>query len=132
MTPDPLHESGSPQQREFTRVPVTLRAEVLLASGQVSGSATEISMKGLFVHCAARPAVGEDCTLTLHLGDTEEAIETQGHVVGQSDQGFAVQFDKILGLTSYEHLHNLVLYNARDTDKIESEFQTHLGLRRRD
>jgi len=41
-------------------------------------------------------------------------------------------FSKILGLESFEHLRNLVYYNAENVEQVETEFTTHTGIRKRD
>jgi hypothetical protein len=63
--------------------------------------------------------------------DGEIEIEVEGVVVHSYAEGTAIQFSKILGVDSYEHLRNLVLYNAADTEQVEDEFRTHIGLKKK-
>lgn len=46
-----------------------------------------------------------------------------------TEEGVALVFTEV-GLEAYEHLHNLVLLNTDDTEKVEQEFNTHLGLKK--
>ncbi len=41
-------------------------------------------------------------------------------------------FTSILGLESFEHLRNLVYYNAPDVEQVEQEFTAHVGIRKRE
>ena len=47
-----------------------------------------------------------------------------------TEEGIALVFTEV-GLEAYEHLHNLVLLNTDDTEKVEQEFNAHLGLKKK-
>jgi hypothetical protein len=122
-----------PNQREFTRVHVHVQVEITaLGQSILSSEPQDLSLKGLMVRTEARLPAGTPCEVKLLLGDQLTQILAEGVVVRDYPEGFAVQFTRILGIESYEHLKNLVLYNAADTERIEREFQDHLGLRRAD
>ena len=120
-----------PHRREFSRVPVHLRAEVSVAGVPLpEGIMESLSLKGGFFRCGTPPAEGARCEVRLHLDGTEIEVRTQGHVVRQATDGVAIQFDEIVGVESLEHLRNLILFNARDPAQVEQEFHEHLGLKR--
>jgi PilZ domain len=125
-------EEGS-NQREFTRVHVQVQVEVkALGVTILSSQPQDLSLKGLMVRTEERLPEGTPCEVKLVLGDQLTEIHAEGLVVRDYGEGFAVQFTRILGVESYGHLKNLVLYNAQDTERIEREFQEHLGLRRKE
>lgn len=122
----------APNQREFTRVPLQVRAEVKGGGLDIARSATEsLSLKGLLVNCAEVLPEGTDCEITLFLGDSGIQIQAEGKVVHCYPHGIALQFTRILGLDSLEHLRKLVLYNAPDPDQVDSELSTSAGIQRR-
>ena len=118
-------------RREFTRVPVTIRT-LVEAGGRVldGASSHSVSMKGLAVRTGERLPVGTPCRLTLVLVPDQVEIRAEGTVVAHLPDGMACQFTRILGLDSYEHLRNLVYYNAPDVEQVESEFGSHAGIRK--
>lgn len=127
MTTEPSNK------REFTRVPVHCRAEVRRAGRQIPCTAiSTLSMNGMFVQTDEPVPVGTECEINISLVEHEIEIELLASVVRNYPDGIAFQFTKILGPESYGHLRNLVLYNASDTDKVEDEFESHAGIKRKD
>jgi hypothetical protein len=53
-------------------------------------------------------------------------------VVAHLPDGMAFVFTSILGLESFEHLRNLVCYNAPDVEQVERELTAHVGIRKRE
>lgn len=120
-------------QREFTRIPVQVRAHVQGGGCNIVNSATQnLSLKGVLVTCAEALPEGTECQITLLLGDGEIEIEAEGTVVHRYPEGIALQFTRILGLESFEHLRNLLLYNAPDPNQVESEFEASTGIHRKE
>ena len=120
-------------QREFTRVPIRVRAEVKGGGLSIASSASQsISLKGMLVNCPENLPEGTGCEITLFLGDGDIQIQAEGTVVRCYPEGIAFQFTRILGLESFEHLRKLVLYNAPDPDQVESEFSTSTGIHRKE
>jgi hypothetical protein len=120
-------------QREFTRVLVNVRTEVRTGGVALPAApAHSLSMKGMSIVTGERLPVGTECELTVVLVEHEAEIQLLGRVVADLPDGIAFLFTKILGLESYEHLRNLVFYNAPDVDVVETEFSAHTGLRKRD
>jgi hypothetical protein len=87
-----------------------------------------LSLRGLLVLSALRPAAESGCTIGIRLGGTAAEVQATGRVVRTTDNGFAVRFTEIVGLDSLEHLRNLIRYNSHNPDQVEQEFRTHLGL----
>ena len=90
---------------------------------------------GVCLQCDAALELGTRVELTLFLGGRAEGvkIEIEGKVARIADEGFAVRFTQIVGAESFEHLRNLVLYNAADDmDNVQRELDEHLGLKPKD
>lgn len=54
----------------------------------------------------------------------------KGRVQRISEDGIAILFTEV-GLEAYEHLHNLVLLNTDDPEKVEQEFDDDIGLKKK-
>lgn len=120
-------------QREFTRVQVNVRTEIRAGGKTIAGAPTHsISMKGMSIQTAERLPVGTECEIRLILVDGDAEIRVQGSVVALLADGMAFLFTKVLGLESYEHLRNLVFYNTSDVEQVESEFNAHSGIRKKE
>jgi hypothetical protein len=120
-------------QREFTRVLVAART--LIKAGNVSLSAAQahsLSMKGMSILSPERLPVGTECELTIILVEGEVEIQVLGTVVVHLADGMAFLFTKILGLESFEHLRNMVFYNAPNVEQVEDEFTSHTGIRKKE
>lgn len=120
-------------QREFTRVLVAART--LIKAGNVSLSAAQahsLSMKGMSILSPERLPVGTECELTIVLVEGEVEIQVLGTVVVHLADGMAFLFTKILGLESFEHLRNMVFYNAPNVEQVENEFTSHTGIRKKE
>lgn len=125
---------GPVNRREFTRLPVVFEAEVVAGESIIRVHQTKnISMNGIFLLGKEKLPLDTDCYLTLFLGDrsNQRFIKARARVVRLEDEGMALFFEEILGADSYIHLRNLLLHNARDTEAVEEEFDTHLGMKRR-
>ena len=120
------------ERREFTRVPITVEIEVASGEGEIiSSHAEDVSLKGLYVRCDNPLPVGTKCQVVVYLGarDSELSAQATGEVVRLNDAGMGIVFTELIGTESLEHLRKLVLYNASDTNTVEREFSSHLGLR---
>lgn len=98
------------------------------------GQAQNVSRKGVSLLCDNPLPVGSDCKLSLLLGGKEDPvrIDVGGKVARVDETGMGLEITEIVGMESFEHLRNLVLYNSSDTDRVEEEFQEHLGLKQRE
>ena len=121
-------------RREFTRVPVVLEAEIVTGQSTIRVHQTKnISLNGIFLVAEEKLALHTNCYLTLFLGgrQSQQQIKVRGRVVRLEDEGMAFFFEEILGAESYIQLRNLLLYNTPDTEIVEEELETHLGIKRR-
>jgi hypothetical protein len=120
-------------QREFTRVLVTAHTVVRAGNTMLSAAQTHsLSMKGMSIQCTERLPIGTECEISIILVEGEVEIQVLGTVVVHLADGMAFVFSKILGLESFEHLRNLVYYNAENVEQVETEFTTHTGIRKRE
>lgn len=123
-------------RREFTRVGVQLQGKISWEElGDSQGQSRDVSMKGIYLACQNPPPIGAACQISLRLGelDCQLAIEVKGKVVRIDSKGIGVEFTEILGIDSFDHLRNLVLYNSSGhTEQIERELSTHSGIKRQD
>jgi hypothetical protein len=124
-----------PEKREFSRVPIHLDVEI--SSPQPAPhpcQVKDVSLKGLYLLCDNPLPVGSVCRVALLLngGETPVRIELGGTVARVDTTGMGLEITEIVGIESFEHLQNLVLYNASDPDQVAHEFQSHLGLKRKE
>jgi hypothetical protein len=121
-------------RREFTRVPIQLNVEVTpTQAGNTSYQVKDVSLKGLYLHCENPLPVGAACRVALLLGDKDNPvrIEVGGKVARVDKTGMGLEITDIIGVQSFEHLRNLVLYNSPDPNQVEQEFQDHIGIKQR-
>ncbi len=122
-------------KREFSRVPIQLDVEILSPQPAPSScQVKDVSLKGLYLLCANPLPVGSDCRVALLLGggETPVRIEIGGTVAREDPAGMGLEITAIVGVESFEHLQNLVRYNAMDPDRVEQEFAEHVGLKRKE
>ncbi len=128
-----MSDQGEQHGREFTRVSIHVQEEVKVDGKVIKTDETrDLSLKGVFVSCNQALPSGTDCEVSLKLVGSELPIEIdiKGKVGRSSESGMAVEFTEI-DLESYDHLQNLVKYNAHNEDQVEQEIKDHLGLKRR-
>jgi hypothetical protein len=121
-------------QREFTRVPVNMEAEVVSGKSTILGQLTkDISMNGLFLSSEEKFPLGTDCYLIIFLGrrKNRHRIKLKAKVVRAEERGMAFTFHEIMGSDSFAHLRTLILYNSPAARCVEKEFKAHLGIKRR-
>jgi hypothetical protein len=126
--------SGNSDRREFSRVP--FRVEVTLKGDHatvVSADVQDVSLKGLYAAGAGRLPPGSRCEVRLDLGGpgSEVRLSLRGRVARVDNAGMGVEFID-MGLDTFYHLRNLVLYNSSDHERVEQEFKAHIGLLRRE
>jgi len=119
-------------RREFTRVRVNILSE--LRSGgsvDITGTLANVSLNGMFLNTEAHLPEEAACDVSLFLEGGEETvtIQIEGKVIRNGPWGMAIQFTKILGSESLNHLQNLVLYNSGEQiTQVEEELASHLGI----
>ena len=113
--------------RRRTRVHFAGLAEVQAGDKRLTDLKTrDLSHKGVFVLGDHPVEPGQECLVTVHLeGGSESGVDLhmQGSVKRTTDQGMAIDFISMEPDT-YMHLRQLVLLNAGDPGKAESEFGT--------
>jgi len=120
------------ERREFTRIPVNVKVDVEAGTAAtLTGEARDLSLNGFFLECTEPFAVGTECDVLLYLGEGPKAlqIKAQGKVARKEKNGMGVQLTDI-AVESFEHLRNLIQYNAKDPQQVEKEFDSHLGIKR--
>jgi hypothetical protein len=118
--------------REFTRINRNLEVVIDLPGRRLTGRSRDVSLRGALVNCGEVLSVGTTCTCTLVLdgGEGQVRIRAAGVVLRHVADGMAIRFDELLDPESYDHLCQLIRYNALDPDKAEREIAAHLGLKR--
>jgi len=117
--------------RKYTRITMKVAVEALRVSDEViCGGNTEcISMNGLFIECNTPFALETECVIKVFVGGprSDILVHARGKVTFLNAHGMAVEMMSHLGLDSYNHLRNLVLYNADgEAEIVESEITAHL------
>lgn len=121
-------------RREFTRIPIQVAVEVTSIQGNTTAhQVKDVSLNGLYLQCKKPLPLGADCSVTFFLGEKDSPIriEASGKVARVDPEGMGVEITAVVGVESFEHLRNLVLYNSSDTDQVEQEFHDHIGIKRR-
>ncbi len=119
-------------KRRFTRISLPFPIIFSLENGesQVVQQIKNLSVGGCLLTLARVPETGRACTVIINLSNAGEdgpCIRAQGTVVRRIDEDIAIQFTAI-DPESLFHLQHLLLYNAPDPDKIDSEIQLHPGI----
>ncbi len=124
---------GTPdEKRDFTRAETHVAAEIQLEDGRcIGGEIEDVSIKGVLIACDEEVAAGSRCSVRLDLraGSAEIRVKANGAVKRATDAGLAVEFDSV-DSDGFEHLRNLVLYNAQDTEQVEEEFEGSVGIKK--
>lgn len=119
-------------QRQFSRS--TLQVKALLkptgTTEQYETRVLDLSMNGARlspVECVRKGAL---CDLALVLDGGVESIvlEVSGNIIRADAEETVLAFSA-LELDSIPHLQELILYYSADPDKVESEFDSHIGLK---
>ncbi len=83
--------------------------------------------------CQFSLPVGTKCRVVILLGDQQDKsakIEVRGTVLRGQGDGIVVSFSEMT-METYNHLKNVVLYNTPETEKVENEFRSHIGIKKR-
>lgn len=127
-----MNIKSTEDHREFSRVEIKILATVQAKGEEIISDTHDVSMKGLFVEGKTDWSLGTECEVGLILDGRSPAVNiaVKGKVQRITDKGIAILFTEV-SLEAYEHLHNLVMLNADDPEKVEQEFSDHLGLRKK-
>lgn len=119
--------------REFSRVPIHIVAAATSdGCDPVAGRVRDLSVNGLFLCTKVPMKAGVMCAILIQLAGQADGplVRCRGEVVRAEDEGMAIKFLEVVGEESFEHLRNLVLYNANEVEHVEQEFRKHTGLKR--
>jgi hypothetical protein len=125
--------SRFPQQREFTRSRLPMRALVTTNGATLHLTVRDLCLDGIGLDTAAPIEAGAACTVQLRREDAPETewITARGTVVRVSADAVGIHFVDLVGMDSLHHLQALIMYHADDPDQVVAEFDAHSGLRRR-
>lgn len=128
----PADGAAYPHHREFVRTDIRMQLELRFEDGsEILAASHDISMNGVFALFETPPPIGSRCRVRIALAPPPgPSIEAQGEVARHAEGGFAIQFSAV-DLDGYEHLRNLVRFNAENLGQVDEELEMHLGLRRR-
>ncbi len=120
------------ERRKYQRIRVKL--EILLEMGRgirIQGICENLSAKGVYFLCDAKPEVGAMGYFVIRLGDERyyPAIRVQGKVVRKDEKGVGIEFIG-LDFRDFEHLKNTIVFSADDPEAAEAEFQKYIDLYR--
>jgi len=120
-------KSANPEKRSFTRVPFQSEAIVKSSDKTILCDLQNLSLNGLFLKTSEKIPVREPVELEILLSgsSSELSICLQGIVVRETEEGVAVQFQK-MDLDSFIHLRNVVAYNCEDQTGIMEEFSRYI------
>jgi hypothetical protein len=98
----------------------------------VHGYINDLSLKGVFVQCESPFVIGDMVSVLMRLGasgkeDDAPTIACEGRVLRVEGDGIAVCFNTIMGPDSYNHLRNVILYNAGDPERAAEEIASFLA-----
>ncbi len=118
--------------REFTRINRSLEVVIELPGRLLAGRTRDVSLRGALITCDQVLSTGTTCICTLILdgGEAQVRIRAASVVRRHVADGLAVRFDELLDPESYDHLCQMIRYNALDPEKAEREIAEHLGLKR--
>ncbi len=117
--------------RKYTRITMKVAVEIERVRDRVRrpGHTECLSMNGLFIECDAPFSLGTECIVKILVGGPESdvLVHAKGKVAYVDEDGMAVEMMSHLDMNSYNHLRNLVLYNAdHDAEIVEGEIKSHL------
>ena len=116
-----MSEIENTGRRHYTRVSFSTRIIVIYNDNDhevdVTGSSTNLSIKGLFVKTQKKVSPGMECKVKIILSGGIDAPELLIHarVARVEENGMGIVFDA-MDLETYTHLKNIVQYNSADSD----------------
>ena len=111
------------EKRRHKRVAFGTEAVVRSGDVSISGTVSNLSMKGMLVATKDRLPGNDilEIEIVLSGSSTKLAIEVKGKLIRQTEEGIAVEFTE-MDLDSFMHLKNVVAYNSDDADAVEEEY----------
>lgn len=120
----------SDEKRRFTRIPFKVKAE-MTANNELyfANEIQDLGVGGCLLPVDADLEPGTECHLKILISSTNSdlSIQVDGKIIRSDSGSLAVRFTGI-DPDSLFHLQNIILYNSRDTEKVEQEISKHPGL----
>ena len=118
------------EKRRFSRIVYRMEAEFTVPGKIYTvDRIANLSVGGCQLEIGEQLAVGTECSLRIVLNpaDRRQNVEVNGEVVRSDGKKAGIKF---IGIDpeNLHHLHNILLYNADDPDRIEEEIGRHPGL----
>jgi len=120
--------------RSSSRVRLALHAELRVDNVVHSLDIKNVSLSGVCLTTTEPFPIGASCHVALLLegSETPQRCDLDGTIVRNGSGEVGIVFSEVVGIESFEHLHNLLLYNATEPQRIAEEFEHFRGLRRKD
>ncbi|MFC1524298.1 PilZ domain-containing protein [Thermodesulfobacteriota bacterium] len=112
------------ERRTNTRVAFQTLADIIFPDHRYQQCHTRnVSLTGIFIIGPQGRKIGEQCEAVVHLtgGASDISVTVKGLVSRITDEGIGLKFNEI-DLDSFQHLKNIVYYNAENPDDVNDEF----------
>jgi len=112
-------------RRRYTRSKSGVAVSIDLGETEVArGQVRDVTVHSVFVETDFRLGVGSGCGVRISLEGITPPVEIRGFgkVVRVEPGGFCIDFTH-LDRSSFEHLCQLVLHNAKDPDRVLTELE---------
>jgi hypothetical protein len=121
-----LNQKPVARIRAHVKMEVTVKtAHVLIQDAHI----VNISLSGMLLKAEAELPVGALCETRISLNAKPPIyLKMDGHVVRQTTEGFAINFDDMSSDT-LEHLKHLVMYNAENPTEVDRQNFRHPGFK---
>ncbi|MBU1170077.1 MAG: PilZ domain-containing protein [Proteobacteria bacterium] len=114
-------KQGGHERRKGIRVDFDTEVTVMSdgMKSKYKGSSRDLSLRSVFIKTDIKLKLDTPCQVEIMLSglENELVLKMEGHVVRDSNEGYAIFFDSV-DLDSYTHLKNIVKYNAADSDMV--------------
>jgi len=112
------------ENRQYSRSKIAIAAELRLdsCSDPIQVAVKNLSLHGILVQSDRPLQIGEQCTITILLGDVQDQlpISARGAVVRADEQDYGIQFDCI-GFEDTEELERTILAKSDEPDRCLKE-----------
>lgn len=118
------------EKRRFSRIVISMEAELAVPGKLFKvDEIVNLSVGGCQLNISDAIVTGTECSLLIILNpaDRRMNVEVMGKVVRSDEEGIGIQFTSIEP-EALVHLQNIIRYNAKDPDRIDSEIDEHPGL----
>jgi hypothetical protein len=109
--------------RNFSRVPYQSEATLKMKDGEFSAQIANLSLNGMLLATAEKPAIGGDVEIAIRLAApaSDVTLDLTGVVARHTDEGFAIRFTGMY-LDIFLRLRDLIGDSLGDRRKVLEEF----------